>query len=122
MKGMAFNFMLLGIVSVLVGMGWGIHMSASGNHTMAPAHAHLNLIGWVGSAIFAMYYHTVPRAAEGMLPKAHFLLALVTAVLMPIGIAQAVSQSGEALAKVASVLAIITMLVFLTVVVKSRET
>lgn len=120
MKGWAFSFMLLGIVSVLVGMGWGIHMSASGNHAMAPAHAHLNLIGWVGSAIFAMYYHTVPRAGEGMLPKVHFLLAAVTAVAMPVGIAQAVSQSGDALAKGASVLAIVTMLVFLAVVIKSR--
>lgn len=120
MKGWAFSFMLLGIVSVLVGMGWGIHMSASGDHAMAPAHAHLNLIGWVGSAIFAMYYHTVPRAGEGMLPKIHFLLAAVTAAAMPVGIAQAVSQSGDALAKGASVLAIVTMLVFLTVVIKSR--
>lgn len=121
MKGLPFSFLLLGIVSVLVGMGWGIHMSATGNHLMAPAHAHLNLIGWVGSAIFAMYYHTVPRAAEGMLPKVHLLLAVATAIMMPIGVAMAVSQSGEALAKIASISAILTMLVFLTVVIKSRE-
>ncbi|WP_244641026.1 hypothetical protein [Allosediminivita pacifica] len=46
MNGLAFAFMALGVFSALLGMARGIQMSASGDHGMAPAHAHP--ICWVG--------------------------------------------------------------------------
>ncbi|MDU8910113.1 hypothetical protein [Aestuariicoccus sp. MJ-SS9] len=120
MKGLAFAFMLLAVLSVVIGMIWGIQMSAGGDHTLSPAHAHLNLLGWVGMAIFAVYYHLVPQAASGWLAKAHFAAALAGLVLIVPGIVMAIQQTGETLAKLGSVLSLLSMLLFLAVVWRSR--
>ncbi len=120
MKGIAFYFMALAVISVTLGMVWGIQMSATGNHTLSPAHAHLNLIGWVTMAIFALYYHLVPGAAQGKLAKVHLVLAGLGLGLIVPGIVMAVTQQGETLAKIGSVLTLLSMLVFLAVVTTSR--
>lgn len=120
MKGLSFNFMVLGALFVVIGMGWGIHMSASGDHTMSPAHAHLNLLGFVLFAIYAFYYHLVPAAAEGMLPKAHFALALAGVVIVVPGIVMAISETTETFAKIGSILTLLSGIAFLVVVFKNR--
>lgn len=121
MKGMAFNFLLLAGICALVGMGWGIQMSASGDHAMAPAHAHLNLLGWVGFAVFAFYYHLVPAAAQTWLARAHFALAVLGIVVLVPGIYLAIANETEVLAKIGSVIAVLSMLVFLAVIWTSRQ-
>lgn len=118
MKGLSFAFMALAVLSALTGMAWGIQMSASGDHTLSPAHGHLNLLGWVSLSIFAMFYHLVPRAAEGKLAKVHFALALAGLVVIVPGIVMAISGTGEVLAKLGSVLTVASMLVFLAVVLR----
>ena len=117
MKGISIYFFLVAIVSVTLGMIWGIQMSASHDHIMAPAHAHLNLLGWVSMAIFAFYYHLVPEAALGTLPKLHLALAVLGLVTIVPGIAMAVKETGEILAKLGSLLTLASMLVFLVIVV-----
>ena len=120
MKGIAFNFMVLGVLFGLLGMLWGIHMAASHDHTMAPAHAHLNLIGWVGCAIYGIYYHVVPKAAEGMLPRLHLIVAILAVGCIAPGIALAKSGGTEALAILGSFLTVASALLFLVNVVRSR--
>jgi hypothetical protein len=41
---------------VLVGMVWGVVMGATQDFTMAPAHAHLNLLGFVALSIMGTFY------------------------------------------------------------------
>ena len=118
MKGVSLWFMLLAVVSVILGMVWGIQMSATHDHTLSPAHAHLNLLGWVSFAIFAFYYRLVPAAAEGVLPKLHLALALAGLVAIVPGIVMAITERGETLAKIGSVLSLLSMVVFLVVVVR----
>lgn len=118
MKGISNAFFVAGVVSVIVGMIWGIQMSATHNHTLSPAHAHLNLLGWVSFAIFAFYYRLVPEAAEGVLPKLHLALALAGLVAIVPGIVMAITERGETLAKIGSVLSLLSMVVFLVVVVQ----
>lgn len=120
MKGIAFYFMILAVVSVVLGMAWGIQMSASQNHDLSPAHAHLNLIGWVTMAIFAVYYHLVPAAAQGLLAKLHLAVAAAGLIIIVPGIVMALTQQGEALAKIGSMLTLLSMVMFLAVVVTSR--
>ncbi|WP_235915875.1 hypothetical protein [Thalassovita mangrovi] len=107
-------------MAVVLGMGWGIQMSATHTYTLAPAHAHLNLVGWVTMALFAFYYHTVPSAAEGILPKLHLGAAFFGVTTMVPGIVMALRHQGETFAKVGSILTLISMLIFLAVVLKSR--
>ncbi|WP_102110295.1 hypothetical protein [Oceaniglobus roseus] len=113
MRGIPFLFLLTAALLLVVGMGWGIQMSASGDHSLSPAHGHLNLLGWVGMAVFGFYYALTPAAAAGWLARVHYGLALLTVAVLVPGIAMAIGGSGEVLAKVGSVLAVVTMLTFI---------
>ena len=42
--------------AALCGMGLGIFMATSQDFTLMPAHAHLNLLGWVSMALYGLYY------------------------------------------------------------------
>lgn len=108
-------------VYALVGMGFGIWMSASGNHQFAPAHAHLNLLGWVSIAIFAAYYTLYPQAGSSMLAKVQVAAMHLGTILMFPGVIMAISGTGEGLAKAGSLLAIISMLLFVVVAFRTRE-
>lgn len=52
----------------------GVAMGASGNHTLAPLHAHMNLLGWVSTSLFALIARAYPATAEGRVADAHFWL------------------------------------------------
>lgn len=121
MRGVALWFVSLGTVFLLCGMVWGIQMSASQDFTLAPAHGHLNLIGFVLFSLFGLYYHVVPTAADTLVAKLHFALSVVAVFIMVPGIVMAINQTGETLAKLGSVLGIIVALMFLFVVVTTRE-
>jgi cbb3-type cytochrome oxidase subunit 1 len=121
MRGISNLFMIVAVVAVTLGMIWGIEMSATQNHSMAPAHAHLNLIGWVTMALFAVYYHLVPAAGEKTLAKVHFGVATLGLVLIVPGIVMALNRSGEALAKAGSVLTLLSMLIFLWTVARNAR-
>jgi heme/copper-type cytochrome/quinol oxidase subunit 1 len=68
------KFLLAGCVYLLIGMLFGMYMGGTGDHTFAPLHAHINLLGFVLPAIFAVVYHLFPAMTGGMLAKAHFWL------------------------------------------------
>lgn len=121
MRGIALWFLVSAIIYVLAGMSFGIWMAANQDFQLAPVHGHLNLLGWVTMALFAFYYHQVPKAAESSLAKVHFAVATVSIWLMVPGIAMALTGRGETLAKIGSVGGIITMLIFLTVVLRTRR-
>lgn len=65
-------FLRLAVLYLLAGVSLGLYMAASNNHTMAPVHAHLNLLGWVSMALFGLFYRVVPAATGTTLAKVHF--------------------------------------------------
>ena len=113
MRDISFVFFATAALAVTIGMGWGIQMSASGDHSLAGAHAHLNLVGWVTMAIFGVYYLLTPGAAASTLSKVHYALALAGLVTLVPGIVLAITEQGEGLAKLGSVLTVLSMLLFL---------
>ena len=80
MKNLPFAFLAFGVLCIIVGMAYGIHMAIQQDFATAPAHAHLNLLGFVLSAIFAFYYHLVP-SAQGPTEWAHFVVHAVSVVI-----------------------------------------
>lgn len=40
----------------IIGTIWGSHMGSSGDHSTMIAHAHFNLLGWVGMAVMGGFY------------------------------------------------------------------
>ncbi|MBH0239529.1 hypothetical protein [Methylobrevis albus] len=72
------------IVLLIVGMAAGIAMSASGDHTIYSAHAHLNLLGFVVTAIYGAFFALSPASAAGRLAKIVLVLHVGgTAVMFP---------------------------------------
>jgi hypothetical protein len=61
MKASSLSFRTATIMALL-GMTMGIAMAASGDHSVMPAHAHLNLLGWVSLFLFGIYYRLHPTA------------------------------------------------------------
>ncbi len=118
MKGIARWFMLLALISVLAGMVWGIQMSASKDHLLSPAHGHLNLLGWVSCSIFAFYYHVLPGASVGLLPRLHLAGSVLTLLLLVPGIPLAILERTEVLAQIGSLVALASMAIFAAVVLR----
>ena len=51
-----------------------------------PTHAHLNLVGWVSMALYALVYRQYPRGGPKSVALLHFWIANVGAVLLTVGI------------------------------------
>lgn len=120
MRGIALGFILAGVVAGLIGMIWGIQMSASHNHDLSPAHGHLNLVGWVSLMLFGLYYHNVPKAADSRSAKLHLVIAIVGVVVMAPGIAIVLSDGPEIFAQAGSFITLISMILFAVTVVRFR--
>ncbi|MFO1517232.1 MAG: hypothetical protein U1F22_09955 [Lysobacterales bacterium] len=73
-SNIALVWVRLAVVYLLCGMGLGVYMGASGNHSLFPVHAHMNLLGWVSMALFAWVYDRWPALAANRLGAAHFWL------------------------------------------------
>ena len=99
-------FVTLGVVFLLLGMIWGIQMSASGDHSLAPAHGHLMLLGFVVMTLSGLYYALTPVAAASRLARAHLAATASAVIVLVPGIVMALTGAGEGLAKLGSVLAL----------------
>ncbi len=44
------------LIFILIGIALGMYMGASQNHAPAPAHAHINLIGFVSLFMIGLFY------------------------------------------------------------------
>jgi cbb3-type cytochrome oxidase subunit 1 len=117
MTNIAKSFLLAAVLAALCGMGLGIFMAASQDHTLGGAHAHLNLVGWVSLALFGFYYALTPQAT-GRLARIHLALSVMGAVVMPIGIAMAILKGQEILAIIGSLLVLAGMLIFALTVLR----
>lgn len=58
----------------LIGMVWGSYMGVSGDHTMSPAHAHLNLLGMVINGMMGAFYAFAGDRVSARLAWASFWL------------------------------------------------
>jgi hypothetical protein len=79
--------MCMSVVVLLVGMLAGIVMGIHQNFVLAPAHAHLNLIGGVLLFLFGLFYRLIPAAGKSTLAKIQGWLHMAGAVVFPLGVA-----------------------------------
>ncbi|HET7889771.1 MAG TPA: hypothetical protein VFL62_26365 [Bradyrhizobium sp.] len=103
--------MRVAVTILVLGMIWGIEMGVRQSFALAPAHAHLNLVGGVLLFVFALYYRLVPAAEQSTLAKWQGWLHIVGAILFPVGVAVVISK-GQAFI----ILPIIGSLIVLTAV------
>ena len=93
MPRVALWFFAVAPVSVLTGMVLGIYMGASEDHSLYPAHAHLNLLGWVTMALYGTFY-ALARDASRKLALTTFWLNNAGVIVMIPSLAM-VLKSGE---------------------------
>lgn len=82
MPAMAQLYFRTAILFLIAGICIGIYMSISGNHAVVGAHAHVNLLGWVTSALFGTYLALNPSKATGLLPRLQYIIYVLGVVVM----------------------------------------
>ena len=75
------------VVLLLIGLLFGIAMGIRQDFSLAPAHAHLNLVGFVLMFAAGLYYRLIPEAGESLLAKIQGALHITGAIVFPLGIA-----------------------------------
>ncbi len=58
----AYFCFVVAALAALTGMSLGIFMGINQDFSLAPAHAHLNLLGWVTMCLYGLYHRGVARA------------------------------------------------------------
>lgn len=71
----------------LAGLGMGIGMAASQDHTLMPAHAHLNLLGWVSLFLFGVYYRLHPALETSRLAMTQIVVWSVGTAFLTVAVA-----------------------------------
>ena len=111
-------FLRVAVIYALVAMLLGITMGISQDHSQAPTHAHLNLVGWVSMALYALVYRQWPAAGQNRLALIHFWVANVGAILLNAGVyaLMAGNMALEPVAIAGSLVTIASMLLFAFIV------
>jgi hypothetical protein len=120
MRGLARFCLVSAVAYALIGMGLGIVMAASHDHTLSTVHAHLNLLGWVSMALYGLYYHAAPATAASRLSRIHVALATLAIWMLIPGIALVRLGYGEALAIAGSLATILAMALFAFIVATAK--
>jgi peptidoglycan/LPS O-acetylase OafA/YrhL len=113
MKASSLSFQAA-VVLVVAGMIWGIVMAASGDHAAMPAHAHLNLLGWVSLFLFGIFYHLHPAIdrSRAALVQASIWIVATIVLSIGVGLVHTGHDIGDPIAAVSSIVILADMLLF----------
>ena len=112
-------FFTIAALCGLAGMVWGAWMGSSHDHSMMPAHAHLNLLGWVTLSIMGGFY-ALPGNSPGVLAWVNFTLSALGAILMAVLLPQVLMAKLDGkIMMAAEIPAILGMICFLINVISS---
>jgi hypothetical protein len=104
----------LAVLFVIAGMAMGIGMAAAHDHSIMPAHAHLNLLGWVSLFLFGIYYKLHPALERSRLAFVQVVIWSVGTVVLTIGVAaiHLGYEAAEPVTAMASFIVLAAMLLF----------
>lgn len=80
------NFIVIGALYLIVGIVMGSYMGGSGDHTLAPVHAHINLLGFTLMTVFGIGYRLIPGLAGSTLATVHFWLHQIGVLVLLVGL------------------------------------
>ena len=120
---LARRWFLCAITYFVVGVSLGVFMGASGNHSQFPAHAHINLVGWVSMCLTGVLYRYFPAAAQSALAIWHFWLYQLAAPVMLLAVFAIYSgyRQAEPVAGAGSVALLISILLFWWAIFSARN-
>ena len=112
------------ILFLIAGISVGIYMSMSGNHAVTGAHAHINLVGWVTSAVFGTYLALNPAKALGLLPRVQYFVYVLGAIAMAVSLYLMLDGNAAMVpvVAVASLVAFVGVLLFAVIIFMPART
>jgi len=122
MKASSLSFQAA-VLFVLAGMVWGLQMAISNDHSAFPAHAHLNLLGWVSLFLFGIYYRLNPALDVSRAALVQVSIWCVGTIVMAIGVGLVHTghEAGDPLAAIGSLIILAGMLTFGWIVFKQER-
>lgn len=111
-------FITAALLCLLVGEGLGLHMGMNEDFLLAPAHAHLNLLGWVTLAAYGLLHRAYPALATSRMAAFQCWFAVASNILMPVGLAMMLLGGAATLVKVGSTAVILATLMFVIMFVR----
>lgn len=98
----------------IAGMAWGMIMGISQDHAAMPAHAHLNLLGWVSLFLMGLYYRLHPSLDSSRAALAQAGFWIVGSIVHPAGMGLVLRghMFGGPMIGVGAVLLLASMLLF----------
>jgi putative Mn2+ efflux pump MntP len=111
------------VLLVIVGMSWGIIMAISQDHSAFPAHAHLNLLGWVSLFLFGIFYHLHPTIDRSRVALIQVWIWIAATLILTFGVALVHTGHiiGDPIAAIGSVVVLADMLLFGWLVRRSQR-
>lgn len=111
------------IMFLIVGIGMGLNMAISQDHSVIGAHAHCNLLGWVTMAIFGGYHALNPRKAERRLAMIQYYVYTAGLVLMipSLYLFLLGNMAMEPVVAVASIITFIGVLLFAVIIFTGEQ-
>lgn len=115
--------MCVSVIVLLVGMIAGIVMGIRQDFLLAPAHAHLNLVGGVLLFLFGLYYRTVPAVGRSLLARIQGVMHIIGGIAFPVGIAITLLANHAYLAIpiVGSLIVVTAMALFVVIVLRTER-
>ncbi|MBL0924991.1 MAG: hypothetical protein IBJ12_11075 [Sphingomonadaceae bacterium] len=111
-------------MTAVISVSLGVYMGIGSDHTLAPVHVHLNLVGWVSLFLFGMFYKSHPNA-NGSAAVVQVSLVSIGYIVMLSGLAGLLLTASAAfmpLAVVGSLLVWAGFLLFFILVARTART
>ncbi len=80
------SFLIVGLAYAVIGMGVGIFMASSHNHAQHVTHAHILLVGFVVSFIYAIIHKLWLLNTGRLLAMIQFILHQLAVIVMSVGL------------------------------------
>jgi hypothetical protein len=121
MKASSLSFQAA-VLLLVAGMLWGLVMAISENHAAMPAHAHLNLLGWVSLFLFGIFYHLHPATDRSRVAMIQVWIWIAGTVIMSVGVGLVHTGHpiGDPIAAVGSIIVFADALLFGWLVFRRR--
>lgn len=112
------------IIFLIIGIGMGLQMAITNDHTALGAHAHNNLLGWVTMALFGCYHAFNPKKAEKRLAMLqYYVYTAGLVVLVPsLYLLLQGNMAMEPVVGISSIVVFIGVLMFAAIIFSGEET
>jgi hypothetical protein len=111
-------FLTLAAVCLMCGVSMGMWMGMNHDFSMAPVHAHFNLVGWASLALYGLTYRAYPQLQKSWMAKAHLVLSGISGPLFPFGIYMAMVHDDATYTRIGAPMWFLGALIFLISLVR----